>query len=1144
MYALLALVAAFYGACLFALAWKADRTTISHRRAGLIYALTLGVFCTSWTYFGAVGTAVADGWSYLPIYLGPALVFLFARDFLQRLAETVRRENLTSVSDFISARFGKSRIIAALVTVITVLGVAPYIALQLKALAGSASILAGAQTPSPTLAFAIAAALAVFAVMFGARSADTTGENKGLLAVIAVESIIKLFALLVLALFAIGVFIGLPKTQQDLGLSRFAAVFSWDAIGVGFITTTLLACCAIICLPRQFYVGFVEYRDSAHLKRAFWILPVYMALTSLVAPPIALAGLAALPSSAAPDFFVIHLPLAADAQWLALLVFVGGLSAATGMVIVEAVALSTMIVNDLVAPVLLHYRALSGARDIGALLLLARRIAIMLVIGLALVYMLAIQANAALASIGLISFAAVAQFAPCMIGALYWPNANRTGALWGLTAGGLIWFYTLFLPAYLPANTIDALWTSTILDGGLHPQKLFGFSLGDPLTHGTVWSLLANILFFIMGSRLAQPSVEERMRTPAFAQGARTGAIGAAATLGDLRALVERFVGADSDGALELAGAPTGAPINPHAAQWAERQIATVIGASSARVIMASALRRGAVDVADVATLLDGARAELSFSKELLGATLDNISQGVSVVDKNLRLVAWNRRYLELFDFPPGFIQVGMPIADVIRYNALRGECGPGEVDSHVERRLANLRRGVSHNWERVRPDGAVLKSTGNPMPGGGYVTSFTDITSEKRAQAALEEVNALLEERVAARTSELAAANTALSAAKQAAEAATLGKTKFLAAASHDLLQPLNAARLFLAALDRQSQGGEKPLVGAIDRSIAAADSLLRALLDISRLEAGGVQANPNAHALDDLLSELAQQYGALAADKGLEFAYVKTSAVAFTDVTLLRSAMQNFLSNAVRYTKKGRVLLGVRAEGDRWRIEVWDTGPGLAEDKLSLAFQEFKRLESSSGESGAGLGLSIVERLSRVLDAPVTARSWEGRGSMFAISVARISAAAPLLRDKDEAPQDANLAGLRILCVDDDSAILESLQALMRTLEAGVTIADTYADAINALDRTLFDVALVDFQLGGDKTGIDLIDWAKTNNLATDFVVISADNIEAAKAARKRGAHFLQKPVNPGALRALLETLRRKHMEAHATTRRPDTI
>ncbi|MGL6043231.1 MAG: PAS-domain containing protein, partial [Sandaracinobacteroides sp.] len=524
----------------------------------------------------------------------------------------------------------------------------------------------------------------------------------------------------------------------------------------------------------------------------------------------------------------------------------------------------------------------------------------------------------------------------------------------GLATGLLLWAATLLLPGLLPGA---------------------GFLGTVDITTGVIISLGGNLLAHALVSarRLrAVPPDEFALQTASRV-----------VTVGALADMAARFVGTEAiaeaignwEAADQLGKGAIGsirdraAPVDRRSAQAIERLIAGVVGAPSARTIMASALSGASLRVNDVARMLDESGQSLQFSKGLLAATLENIDPGVSVVDRELRLVAWNSRYLDLFQYPPGLVRAGAPVADLIRYNALRGECGPGEVTDHVERRLEHMRRATPHSFERVRPDGRVIKTVGGPMTGGGYVMCFTDITAEAEARAGLERARAELETRVAQRTIELQAANSALG-------RATEEKTRFLAAASHDLLQPLHAARLFAAALRTDLPPRAQPLLANVDRAIASADELLRALLDISKLDSGGIRPVPVRFQVRALLTELADVFAPIAAEKGLSLRVGRGDFWVDTDRNLLRSVLQNFVSNAVRYTARGGVVIGVRSRGTTLRIEVSDSGAGIAAADQERIFAEFERL-GTSGEAGIGLGLAIARRTAALLGAPIDLRS-----------------------------------------------------------------------------------------------------------------------------------------------------------------------
>jgi Na+/proline symporter/signal transduction histidine kinase/ActR/RegA family two-component response regulator len=1150
---LLLLASLLYVGLLFVVAYVGDRRPLYPRQPRLrpvVYSLALAVYCSSWTFYGAVGTAAREGLGYLPIYLGPILLFVFGFGLLRRLVLLARQRNITSIADFIGARFGKSHGLAALVAVIAVIAVVPYLALQFKAVAMSYAVLGGFGAPGANQfgdsALWCAILLATFAILFGTRTIDATEHHHGMMLAIAVESLIKLVAFIALAGYALWRGPGLAATIQ-LPAQQVA-----DGVSPGFLAQTLLAFCAMFCLPRQFQIGVVECEDPHDVSRARWMFPVYMAIVSLAVLPIVAAGLH-LPQlqQGNKDAWVLTLPMAYGDRSMALLAFIGGFSAATGMVIVACVALSTMISNDIVMPMLLRIRALKLEQraDLSQLVLLVRRVAIIALAAMAYVYYRVVADTTNLAATGLLAFAAVAQFAPGIVAALYWRGASRKGVAAGLATGFLVWAYTLLLPAM--DRSADWLATGPMNLGWLQPQALFHLSGWDPVMHGTFWSLLVNVACLIFVSLRFRPNLEERLHAAMFIDPYAIDSRGAGdwrgrVAVADLRTIAERIVGERSsqrafDEYAERRGKPlqAGEAADRALIQYTERLLAAAVGAASARRILMGALSGSGLDIAEAMALMDEASQELRFNRELLSTTLENVSQGISVVDATMRLVAWNRRYLELFDYPDGMVYVGVPVADLIRWNADHGECGPGEVEAHVGKRIAHMHAGSPHVFQRIRPDGSVIEMRGRALPGGGYVTTYTDVTAYKHAEQALIEANENLEQRVDQRTAELSEALNSAAHARREAEMANASKTRFLAAASHDLLQPLNAARLFTAAL-RQHPGldGEASLLAErIDASFRAAEDLLDALLDTSRLDAGSYRADVSNVALSDLFESLTAQFAVLSQQRGLRLRVVPTRLAVRSDPQLLRRILQNFISNALRYTREGAILLGARRVGSEVCIEVWDTGPGIAEEQRARIFGEFQRLDRPSpwGEKGLGLGLSICERIAGILDHKLELDSRVGKGSRFAVRVPRAESAISRRRANVHPVSNEQLP-LTVLCLDNDPAILDGMRALLQRWGVDCRTALDVAQAKQELRRGRIDLVLADFHLGEDLDGLQALQQlrAEVGELPPVAMITADGSSELKQRARALGYPILHKPVRPAALRALLSALVRRHTPA----------
>ena len=1157
-WAILALSLGYLG-LLFAIAYGGDRRARARGPAKakpVVYALSLAIYCTSWTFYGSVGLAAKSGYDFLTIYVGPILVFVFGWPLLRRIIRISKSHNITSIADFIAARYGKSQLLAATVTVIALLGTLPYIALQLKAVSTSFAVLmnAGMEVASvgnPVIAdtaLAVALVLALFAALFGTRQIDATEHHEGMMLAIAFDSIVKLIAFLAVGAFITwGVYGGfgdlIARVSADPALQ---GLFVDGIDGTRWVAMTVLAAAMIVCLPRQFHVTVVENTDPRDLSKAAWLFPLYLVAINIFVVPLAIAGLAAFPSGADGDMFVLTLPLAAQNETLGALAFIGGLSAAAGMVIVESIAISTMVSNDLVMPIVLHGRRLGLAEraDMGRLILVIRRAAIFAILLLGYCCYRLIADPLALASIGLLSFAAIAQFAPALLGGLIWRGANVRGALTGLIAGFLMWAYTLLLPTLAQSG-----WGATALVengpfglGLLRPQELFGLHF-DPLTHGLFWSLLPNIGCLIAVSYLTSARVIERIQANAFIdadtpQGHFTSqAWRGAIPLSELAALVGRYLGPDrvQRSFAEFAASHSAGLADFEQVRRAERLLASAIGAPSARLVMALALERHNLGIDGAMRLLDDATAAIQYNRDLLQSTLENVRQGICVFDRDLRLACRNRQFGELLDLPAALTQIGVSLEQIVRFNAARGEYGPGDLEKIVTQELERFAGTGEAAFQRRRTNGTVLDVRTKAMPDGGCVATYSEVTEHVQAATELAAANELLERRVRERTTELTDLNAELSRAKVVAEEANQGKTRFLAAASHDLLQPLNAARLYVSSLIEQQlrsgAAGERAdhaLTQKVDTSLGAVEEILGALLDISRLDAGKLTPERRDMTLGDLFEALRVEFAPLAERKGLALRIVPTQHCVNSDRQLLRRVLQNLLSNAIRYTASGKVLMGARRRGGQIAIEIWDTGSGIPLDQQSQVFREFQRFGAIAGaEHGVGLGLSIVDRIARVLDHPVSFRSVPGQGTMFALQLPRGRPAMPAPRARPPAALPS-LARAAMLCVDNDPSVRDGMRTLLEGWGCRALLAAGMADVLRLSDEDLaqVDVLIVDYHLDADADGLQCIEALRRRvGTALPAILITADrSADLKEAALARGLHVLNKPIKPAVLRALI--------------------
>ncbi|PKO70958.1 MAG: histidine kinase [Betaproteobacteria bacterium HGW-Betaproteobacteria-14] len=661
-----------YLGVLFAIAYFGDKRADAGRSLidnPTIYALSLAVYCTTWTFYGSVGRAASTGIGFLPIYLGPTLMAGLWWFVMLKIIRISKANRITSIADFVSSRYGKSQLLGGLVTVIAVIGIVPYISLQLKAVSNSFTILlhypeivmpakAAAQPLLQDSALYIAMILAAFTILFGTRHLDATERHEGMVAAIAFESVVKLLAFLAVGIFVTyGIFSGfgdifsrveaVPKLKSLMTVADTGASYgSWWSL-------TFLS-----MLPRQFQIAVVENVNERHLARAIWMFPLYLLIINIFVLPIAVGGLMHFPDgSVDADTFVLTLPMAERQEALALFVFIGGLSAATGMVIVETIALSTMVCNDLAMPVLLRWKwlRLHEKQDLSGLLLSIRRWAIALILLLGYIYFRAAGEAYALVGIGLISFAAVAQFAPAIIGGIYWKGGTRQGAISGLLAGFAVWTYTLLLPSFAKSGWLSINFIEEGLFGValLKPQQLFGLAGLDEISHSLFWSMLANIGCYIVISLRVRPTVVETGQGTMFVDVFKrtAGAEGTrfwrgSAQVQELLPLIGRFLGPDRARAAFLAYARRrglasidALEANPDLVHFAENLLAGAIGGASARVIVASVVKEEPLGIDEVMNILDEASQVRAYSRQLeqKSQELEEATSGLRAANERLK---------------------------------------------------------------------------------------------------------------------------------------------------------------------------------------------------------------------------------------------------------------------------------------------------------------------------------------------------------------------------------------------------------------------------------------------------------------------------------------------------------------------------
>jgi Na+/proline symporter/signal transduction histidine kinase/ActR/RegA family two-component response regulator len=1146
-----------YIGVLFCIAYWGDRagrrqTSLSGRP--YVYALTLGVYCTSWTFFGSVGSAAQKGLDFIAVYLGPIIAFTLAAPLLRRIILLTKTQNITSIADFIAARYGKNPAVAAIVTVVAVAGLLPYIALQLKAISQSVALLFGFTSQDPgvskllpiDMALFIALVLAAFTMLFGARQTDATEHQRGLMLAIAAESVVKLAAFLVVGIGVVFFMFGGfgPLMAEAASKPVIAKLFENGIHGGTLLTVTWLSFVCIFLLPRQFHVTFVENVSEDELRKAFWLFPLYLIAINIFVVPVAIAGILRFSGTdVPPDMYLLALPYYSGNHILTFLAFLGGLSAATAMVVVETVALSIMVCNDLLLPVILQRRTAGaeGSKDMSRLLLNIRRASILAIILLAYSFYDNIE-KTSLAEIGLLSFAAIAQFAPAFFIGFLWRRATARGALAGILAGFAVWAYTLLLPKLIAGFPDGA---AFLKDGPfglaiLRPEMLFYLHF-DHLTHGVVWSLFANVLALITVSLLRPPEPIERLQTNVFIEEppAMPGVPAfrpwrTRIPMNELITTAARYLGQDrAERSFAEYMAMRGMDPKDHAhgdmhvLKFTENLLASAIGAPSSRLVMSMMLRRLNVGRESALKLLDEASEAVQYNRDLFQTALEHVGQGLAVFDKKMQLICWNRQFREILMLPPQFGRIGVPLEEIVRYMAQREHESPSAVANLVADRIEKYQ--VSMETFHVRSiEGRIVEVRTNAMPLGGIVVTYTDITEREAAAAALARANEHLERRVQARTQELAIA-------KAKADEANISKTRFLAAASHDVLQPLNAARLYAASLLERSPPAELGrLARNIDASLDGVEEILTALLDISKLDSGAMKPEYAVFPINELLDQLRIDFEPIAKSRGIQLSIVQSHSLVRSDRKLLRRILQNLISNALKYNReKGCVLVGCRHRGKSLHVEVHDTGPGIPEHQRELVFKEFQRLDGNSrGVPGLGLGLSIVDRMCKVLNHKLDLRSVPGRGSVFLVGL-------PLARWLDqEQPRPfnmrplpyGNLRGAIVLCLDNDRSIIDGMSTLLANWHCPVITALDSEQAIAKLEaaKIVPDIIISDYHLDREN-GLEAIqDICTACCEPIPAIIVTADGAQEVRQSVLLAGHaFLPKPLKPAALRALISQM-----------------
>ena len=1226
-------IVAVYLFILFAIGFWGERYLKDNRQHPILYSLGLGVHCTSWAFFGTTSQAAEYGWAIVPTYMGIILTMVFAFPVVLHISRLCQQHNITSLADLIGMRYKHSHLVAAFVSVLCFVGVIPYIALQLDAITKSITLITpNTAETSQSVSMYVALLMAIFAIIFGTRTLNLTDKHPGLLMTIAFESVFKL-----VALWCIGIFVCYFMFDGVLDLISKASVHEQareviyaDSAPLVYVTHVMLGVCSMFVLPRQFHMNFVELNGEGELRTARWFFPVYLLGMTIFLIPLALAGKMLLPESVSSDTYVLALPLFAENTLLSIIAFLGGLSATTSMVIVATLALGIMIANNLVTPLWIKARLRTEPNHTLETnkVLVIRRLTVLVVLSVALWYHLNVSQAAPLVKSGVIAIALLGQCFPILMFGLYWNKSAKAAALAGLCAGFLCWCALLLYPSVMSSYYFNAPPTDAQLGIG------FIISL---ITNAAVYVVVSLISLINKRRAISRRGLVGHRGSHRGKNGSQThnlaGSIDDSEDLalstpylkirvGDIVSLTQRVLDKKSHDTLinqlsiDVSDARANGLANHTLLQRVEQLLAAQVGGPSARILLGAIADKNTDSLPELVDWVEEASQSFQFNHEVLQSSVQNIEQGISVLDEKLHLLAWNERYVELFSYPRGFLKVGMSIHDILSFNAKRGLFGQQErnryetdtstsatadsattasaaadstaanstavdstpldstsidadindvaeinsrINQEIEKRVQFMLEGSRHKYIRKQHDGRVIELNGAPLPGGGYVTTYSDITEYIAIQDELKESKSELEQRVMRRTKELQLA-------KQQADAANESKTKFLAAAGHDLMQPFNAATLFASMLEKKTKNSElSGLSEGVVNSLNNAQTLLSMLLDMTKLDSGVLKPNKITFALDDVLSSLVTEFSLIASQRDISLKYVKTNCHTHTDKHLFRRVIQNLLSNAIRYTQKGSVLVGVRqctVNGAKaLNVCVYDTGPGIPLHQQEVIFGEFHQLENPNSSQGIGLGLTIVDGVCKLLGHSVSLKSALHKGSCFAITVPKHPASAmqtkripqgiqaepnslPLDNTQENTQENTHslfLTNKRILLIENDEQVTVAMQTLLSDWGAEVITATGKKDALAAFKHKP-DVIIVDYHLNFGETGTNILQSMdslpseskassgtrkplKPNKIALRILITANRSPETRDLAAEMNLAYLPKPVKPSALKRLLK-------------------
>lgn len=1130
----------------------------------VIYALASAVFLSVVFFYRLYDMLLADGYNSIAIVVGPLLLVAFGLKFLKRLAKITRIQHIKSLPDLLAARYGKKYSVSVVTTLILLFVALPFMGVQIWYLDYSTDIviafindnfvhdhadskLSHQVIPILDSHKPLLFLMVIYAAYIAIKSTKHVGGTDGLLAALAV---------VMLSLFLVATFYFVDFTYIHFDgvidvFEKFASANEQQGFIqrefsiVHFIILALMSAFLFIIAPWQFQLVFLENSNDQEfdvLRKVF--LPLFSIFFGMILV-ISMAAIV-LYEGEAFKFALLSAILADNSIIIGMLLYFISILVTLLLLIVEAITVSTIIGNDLLLPILIRNFGQERFAKIQteSFIISLKRSLVLFVLVIAYLFFTYFPQSHYNDSATYAASILMFQLAPALIGGVYWNSATARGMFAGIIAGILMWLVTMIIPILVEQNILgeDILTEGIAGIAWLRPTGLFGLEM-EANTHAAFWAIGANILFFVLFSLGFKPDSEEitqnrlftdvrgNIENPELQEWQKN------TSLYDLQVMVGQYVGQDVAELrfkkyAEIENLPYELNEFAHVeyVKFARQELASAIGTSSARFVMALVMERKRSGTDRTSKLLDEASELIHFNRELLQSALDNINQGICVLDENLKLTNWNKAFLGVMNIPADMLEQGLRFEAILEYCARRGDFGEGEISSLISERILNyvvLKKTVR---ESIAETEQVVEVTSSAMPEGGCVITFDNVTLQVVATNELEIVNVHLEQRVEDRTDELTQLNVELERAKTEAEQANIDKTRFLAAASHDISQPMNAARLYSSALQEKEMSEDAAKIAMnLDLSLTSVEEILVALLDISRLDSGVYKAEMSHFGLNELFEQLFIEFKPLAEKKGLDFKYVPTQKYIYSDRRHLRRILQNFISNAVKYTEQGKVLFGCRSMGDQLRIDICDTGHGVAPFQIKTIFKEFKRLESGMRVAqGVGLGLSIVDRISTMIDAKLEIDSKVDIGSRFSCYVDKgVKPATAKSANTKPIISRNKLGPINVVCIDNEVEILKALETLLGNWGVKGIYTETSKDALQEIEQSgvIPDVIIADYHLNFENGvfAIEKIRWQIDHPIKA--ILATADRSEQVmKVCQAKDITLMYKPLKPAILRAIL--------------------